>query len=86
MWTETSVFREDMEQLTACSYIPWDKLEGKTIFITGATGLIGHALTSTLLYHEQQQPTGMKVAIFVENIKIRWCRDLDIFKWPFHDM
>lgn len=69
MWTETSVFREDMEQLTACSYIPWDKLEGKTIFITGATGLIGHALTSTLLYHEQQQPTGMKVAIFVRNIE-----------------
>lgn len=31
-------------------FIPWQALRDRTVFITGATGLIGRALTDTLLY------------------------------------
>lgn len=69
MWTETPVFREDLERLAICSYIPWDRLEGKAVLITGATGLIGYTLTSALLYREQQSDTGMEVIILVRDIQ-----------------
>ena len=69
MWTETPVFKEDLERLAICSYIPWDRLEGKAVLITGATGLIGYTLTSALLYREQQSDTGMEVIILVRDIQ-----------------
>ena len=33
-------FVEDMEYVSNAEFIPWDKLKNKTIFVTGATGLI----------------------------------------------
>lgn len=50
MWLETHVFREDMEQIAGASFVPWEKLRGKTLLITGATGLIGFNLVSALAY------------------------------------
>lgn len=35
---------------TGNRFVPWEALRGRTIFITGATGLIGRALTSTLVH------------------------------------
>jgi len=40
--------QEDLN-LTAGSLLPWEKLDGKTVFITGATGLVGCQLIKTLL-------------------------------------
>lgn len=50
MWLENKAFAEDMEQIAAAPFIPWERLKGKTVLVTGATGLIGYALTSALLY------------------------------------
>lgn len=69
MWTEAPAFLEDLCYLSTCDYIPWSKLNGKTIFITGATGLIGYTLTSTLLYYEQQHHTGINIIALVRNVE-----------------
>ena len=50
MWIETPVFREDMEQIVRSDFIHWERLEGRTVFITGVTGLIGYYLASSLIY------------------------------------
>ena len=50
MWLENKVFAEDMGLIASAPFISWEKLRGKTVLVTGATGLIGYALVSALLY------------------------------------
>ena len=50
MWTENDIFRKDLEYLSECGFLPWKELDGKTVFVTGGTGLIGYTLVSALLY------------------------------------
>lgn len=69
MWTETPVFLEDLEYLADCDYIPWERLKGKTVFVTGATGLIGYTLTSALLHYEQKHHIGLRVLALVRNVE-----------------
>ena len=69
MWIENPVFREDLEQLAACEFIPWQDLEKKTILITGATGLIGYMLTSALLYRNLKYNSGIQVAALVRDLE-----------------
>lgn len=68
MWTGNPVFEEDLERLAVHGSIPWDKLENKTVFVTGATGLIGFTLTNALLYHSQKNGSRMKVIALVRDI------------------
>lgn len=69
MWKETPVFLEDLEQLTVCKFIPWEKLNGKTIFITGGTGLIGYTLISALLYYDQKYNAGLNIIVLVRDLE-----------------
>lgn len=50
MWLENRVFAQDLEQIIRAPFLSWERLEGKRVLVTGATGLIGYTLTSTLLY------------------------------------
>lgn len=69
MWTENGIFREDLEGLATCAFIPWDELRGKTVFITGATGLIGYTLTSALLYYNKEHQAGLRVVALVRDME-----------------
>lgn len=67
MWLETPVFKEDLDNISCADYIPWEKLNGKTILVTGATGLIGYTLTSALLYVGQKKNLDLMVIALVRN-------------------
>lgn len=69
MWIENPIFREDMEQIIHSRFIPWDRLDGKTIFITGATGLIGYYLVSALMYKMLKDNIRIQVLALVRNEK-----------------
>jgi len=68
MWTETPVFREDLERLASCTVVPWERFVGKTVFVTGATGLIGYTLASALLYYSRTRKADITVAALVRDL------------------
>lgn len=43
---------KDIEKILNLS-IKWEKLDGKTVFITGATGLIGHSIIDIIMYRNK---------------------------------
>ena len=55
------------EYICAADFVPWDRLRGKTVLITGATGLIGLTLTGALLYANKERGLGMKVLALVRD-------------------
>lgn len=67
MWTENNVFLEDLEAIIQTESIPWKKLQGKTILVTGGTGLIGSTLISSLLYANQKLALNLQVLALIRN-------------------
>lgn len=67
MWIENKVFLEDMESIAEAPYIPWRKLKGKTIFITGGTGLIGSTLINALLFANKKWALDLCVLALVRD-------------------
>ena len=67
MWLENPVFREDMEYVAGVDFVPWEKLRGKTLFITGATGLIGFNLISALSYMNLKRNMPLKMLALVRD-------------------
>lgn len=68
MWTENKTFKEDLEYITSVNFIDWHKLDNKTVFVTGATGLIGYTFVSALLYRNLVYNSNIKVIALVRNI------------------
>lgn len=69
MWLQETVFCEDLENICKAQYIDWDELNGKTVFITGSTGLIGYYVTSALLYRNLKYNANIKVLALVRNLE-----------------
>lgn len=61
-------FLQDMENISHAQFIPWERLYDKTIFITGATGLIGYTLVSALLYANKNRNLNLKVFALVRDL------------------
>lgn len=69
MWLDNKIFKEDMDYIIHANFINWEKLNNKTIFITGATGLIGYYLTSALIYKNIKENSNIKILALVRNIE-----------------
>ncbi len=64
-----SVFEEDLSEIANNNYIEWDKLKGKNILITGATGLIGSILVKAILLRNQMFNSQIKLTLIVRDIE-----------------
>ena len=51
----------DMEYICKAESIEWEKLRGRTILVTGATGLIGTTLVNALAYTNKKMSFGIKI-------------------------
>lgn len=71
-------FDEVMESVCNTDFIAWERLRNKTIFITGATGLIGYTLIRSLLYSSDQKGLNVKIIALVRDINRAKERFLDI--------
>jgi UDP-glucuronate decarboxylase len=67
MWTESAVLKEDLELIHNSSFIDWEKLRGRTILVTGGTGLIGSTLINGLLYADLHQNLNITVIALVRD-------------------
>ena len=68
MWIDNKTYREDLEQISTCKSVKWEKLRGKTILVTGATGLIGSTLVSALIYANSKMVLNMNIIALVRDL------------------
>ncbi len=59
--------QKDLEQIAGSDFIPWETLRGKTVLVTGATGLIGYAVVTGLLYAGREKNLDLKVLALVRD-------------------
>lgn len=79
MWTDHETYLEDLNTVASDSSIPWHLLEGKTVLVTGATGLVGSNVVNALLYQGMERGTGCRVVAPVRDIskaEALFCRQL----------
>ena len=63
----TTIIKEDIQFILDSKQIDWQIYEGKTILITGSTGMIGQYLTLTFLYLQKRYD--LKIILLVRNIE-----------------
>ncbi len=62
------VLYKDIEEILNDNNINWSDFDKATIFVTGATGLIGSLLLKSLLAYKKNNKTKTKLVAFVRNI------------------
>lgn len=65
--TDDSRLQQDLENISHAKFIEWNKFQGKSILITGATGLIGSQLVMALIYANIKKELHMKVYALIRN-------------------
>ena len=58
-----------MEYISSAESIDWKLLAGKTIFITGGTGLIGSTVINGLLYANNKYKLNVRIIALVRNLE-----------------
>lgn len=61
------IIRQDMERINSADFIDWSRLNGKTLLITGATGLIGSTIVNALLYANKKRNLNLTVLALVRS-------------------
>jgi len=64
---EGSVLWEDLERIAASDLIDWEKLNGKTVLVTGATGLIGGLFARALVWAGMRRGLNTRVLAVVRS-------------------
>ena len=61
------ILLEDITNIANSKMVAWDKLEGKSIFVTGATGLIGSQIVFGIDQHNKLYGTNIKTYALARN-------------------
>lgn len=67
MWKSNQVYLEDLKSIITDSNIPWHDLDGKTVLVTGATGLIGSNIVNALLFYGEKTDRPPRILAFVRS-------------------
>lgn len=68
MCTGNDIYTEDLEYISSLPCITWEKLRGKTILVTGGTGLIGSAIINSLLYANSKMNLHLSILALVRDL------------------
>lgn len=63
------IYQEDMEYISCAGCIDWELLKGKSILITGGTGLIGSTVINGILYADNKYGLHIRIIALVRNLK-----------------
>lgn len=64
------ILKEDIETIASSELINWDKLKNKSIFITGATGLICSIMIKAFCMRNEENSLNLKMYLLVRDKKI----------------
>lgn len=64
-----TVLQQDMENICSADFVDWNRFNGKTILITGATGLIGSTIVNALLYANEKRNLNLTVLALVRDVQ-----------------
>ena len=62
-----NILQQDLIGIAKAEFVPWERLRGKTILVTGATGLIGFNMVAALLFADRQRALGLNVVALVRD-------------------
>ncbi len=62
------ILQEDLEIIAHSKTVPWESFKGKTILVTGATGLIGSQIVKAILCRNRLHASRVKVLAVVRNL------------------
>ena len=65
----TEIYKEDINGIIADKNIPWNKLDGKDILITGGTGLLGKLAVHTLIALRRQKSINCRIHVLIRNME-----------------
>ncbi len=87
MFAESKLYQDDLLTVMSTN-IPWYKLNRKSIFITGASGLLGTCLIDALmLWNKSQRGNGVKLYAGVRDVKLaekrfaEYREDVCVLQW-----
>lgn len=66
MMTDSAILKDDLQWISAAD-LPWDKLRGSTVLVTGATGLIGMTTVHALIAADKEHDLGLHVLALVRS-------------------
>lgn len=69
MSTNQDVLQEDLAAISQVDYIPWDKLAGQNVLVTGGTGLIGSTIIKAFCYANKVKNLQVKIFALVRNVE-----------------
>ena len=61
------LYQQDLEQIESATFLPWARLAGSSICLSGATGMIGSCLVDAILWKNQKEDFGCSVCVLSRN-------------------
>lgn len=85
-----SLYMEDVQYIAELD-LPWGKLDGKSVLISGATGLVGSCLIDTIIYRNNQFDMNCKVFALGRTEakakeRFKYCWEKENFQFIQHDI
>ncbi|WP_337464815.1 NAD-dependent epimerase/dehydratase family protein [Acidaminococcus timonensis] len=63
------VLQEDLAAVSQADYIPWNQLQGRSVLVTGGTGLIGSTVIKALCYANTAKKLHLRIFALVRNLE-----------------
>lgn len=64
---QNDLYLEDLSTINAACHLPWERLEGSSILLSGATGMIGSLLVDAVILKDETDSLGCKVIALGRN-------------------
>ena len=61
------LYKDDLLRIAQAPFIPWDRLQGASLFISGATGLIGSCLVDAIMFRNRENGLQCKLYVLSRN-------------------
>ncbi len=69
IWSDDNILQADLERIAASELVDWERLRGKRVLVTGATGLIGSLIVRGLICASVTRSLDIRVVALVRSLE-----------------